>query len=127
MVNKNEIIWVKVPFFHNTEMALRHIMADDVAMDYLNSVLELASETWHKTREALKATQQYQIYYNMYKYEGYRAALEEQANEVFALLPEWLAYQEADRILQRAQAELALYQMGRHNVFRGGWSLSAWM
>ena len=108
-------------------MALRHIMADDVSMDYLTSVLEEASNTWHKTREALKATQQYQIYYNMYKYEGYRPALEEQANEVFALLPEWLAYQDADKNLQHAQAELALYQMGRHNVFRGGWSLSAFM
>jgi hypothetical protein len=105
---------------------LGNIARDGMAMDYLTSVLEEASNTWHKTREALKATQQYQIYYNMYKYEGYRAALEEQANEVFALLPEWLAYQDADRILKHAQAELALYQMGRHNVFRGGWSLSAW-
>jgi len=108
-------------------MALRHIMADDVAMDYLISNVSTASEVWHKTREALKATQQYQIYYNMYKYEGYRPALEEQANEVFTLLPEWLAYQDADKNLQHAQAELALYQMGRHNVFRGGWSLSAFM
>ena len=106
---------------------LGNIARDGMAMDYLTSVLEEASNTWHKTREALKATQQYQIYYHMYKYEGFRPALQEQANEVFALLPEWLAYQDADRILKHAQAELALYQMGRHNVFRGGWSLSAFM
>lgn len=114
-------------FNNNTEMALQHIMADDVAMDYLISVLEEASNTWHKTREALKATQEYQMYYNMYKYLGNGPTLEDKVNDVFMLLPEWAAYQDADKSLQHAQTELALYQMGRHNVFRGGWSLSAWI
>jgi len=108
-------------------MSVLNLMEEDVGMDYARSVLQLASDTLSKTKEALKATQEYQIYYNMYKYEGYRAALEEKANEVFGLMPEWLAYQDADKFLKHAQAQLAKYQMRRTNVFRNGWSLSAWM
>lgn len=102
------------------------MMSEDVGMDYLISVLDEASRTWHKTREALKATQQYQMYYNTFKYGGDTQALDDNTNDVFALLPEWAAYQDADRNLKHAQAQLALYQMRRPNVFRNGWSLSAW-
>lgn len=101
-------------------------MQEDEERDHLISNVYKASEVWEMTIKALKATQQYQMYYNLYKYLGNGPTLEDKVNDVFMLLPEWAAYQDADKALKQAQEELRVHYLRRSNVFRGGWSVRTW-